>query len=177
MKPERLTIQALRQETYLSWEMTAVASQSFVGLTTEDVDGATAQRLCYTNEEFKANVRKRFGDLRRRDTWERAAIAFCAHAIVGSYFEPYQIVGQLLSPDYMNDPIRRIYGLEVVESALQWPGINEVIQEGLAAIYVAPKSYPREFNLLERLKADRSGLELSTPLSAQILLPATPDFG
>jgi hypothetical protein len=105
----------------------------------------------------KADVRKRFGDLRRRDTWERAAIAFCAQSIVGCYFEPYQIVAQLLCPDYVNDVIRRLYGLEVVESALQWPGIDEVIREGLATIFGEPDVYDRERGLVEQFGGQHLG--------------------
>ena len=54
--------------------------------------------------------------------------------------------------------------LEVVESVLQWPGIDDVIREGLATIFEEPKIYAREWSIVERAKSEQRSLSVP-PLS------------
>ena len=145
-----LTLKELRQAAYSSWEVICIEWSVYnpapesIGLPKAD-----AKRLPYTNTAFKDEVRKRFGDLRRRSTWEAAAIWFAAQGMAQSYLEPYQIVGYMVSDSYLNDPIRQHYGERVIEAMLQFPEIIDIIKDGLEQVY-EDTLYHQERQLVEQ---------------------------
>lgn len=161
----RLTLKRLRQEAYRNWEGVALLGEIYSGsdqteLYTPETAAADDKRP-WTNEVFKTEVRQRFGDLRRRSTWEQAAIAFDAQLIVQGYFEAYEIVAQIASPTYYRGIIRETYPAQVAECALQWPGITEVIKAGLEDIFGNPV-YREEQELV------RKGLRGFTGVTGQL---------
>ncbi len=115
-----------------------------------------AERLPYLNPLFRAEIRK-FGDLRCRDTWEKSAIQLTAHSIAHSFLEAYQIVGFMVSPDYMESPIRKRYGERLIEAMLQFPEIADIIRRGLEQVYTQTECQ-QEKQLVERFLA--SGKQL-----------------
>jgi len=123
---------------------------------------AEAKRLPYTNKVFKDEVRQRFGDLRRRSTWEQAAIWMAAQGMAQSYLEPYQILGYMVSPTYMNDLIRQHYGQQVIEAMLQFPGVIDILKDGLEQVYQNTE-YQEERALVEQFIKD--GHQFPTPIS------------
>ena len=149
---DRLTLQQLRREAYVRWETINVVGGIYNGGPESfETDPVVAERLPWTNETFKTEIRKRFGDLRKRNTWEHAAIALTAQLIVQGYFEPYQIVAQIASPTYMRSTIHETYPTEVVDRVMQWPGIADVIREGLEQIYGDPV-FSEERELVEQCR-------------------------
>ena len=106
-----LHIQRLRQEVYAAWQwlQNSQAGSPFVA-------GVTPVffliiRLYVTKMlRSKTPIRQRYGDLRRRQTWERAAIELTAYRISKCHLEPHQIVGYLTSSDYFHCIIRKHYG-------------------------------------------------------------------
>lgn len=136
-----LNIHALRQEAYGAWETLCSVKGVYLGAPeTIEVSEAEAERLPYTNDTFKDGVRCQFGDLRRKATWERAAIYFTAHSMVQSYLEPYMIVGFMVSSTYMSCAVREYYGDQVIELMLQFPEIVDIIKRGLEQLYYESKS-------------------------------------
>jgi hypothetical protein len=102
-----------------------------------------ANYLPWCNPTFKAEIRQRYGDLRRRHTWEQAAIDLTAHQMVQSYLEPYQIVGYMASPTFMACPMREQYGEQVIDRMLQFPEITDIVKVGLEQLYYTPTADPR----------------------------------
>ncbi|NEQ33979.1 MAG: hypothetical protein F6K04_23810 [Leptolyngbya sp. SIO4C5] len=95
--------------------------------------------------------------MRRRSTWEAAAIWLLAQAIAQAYLEPYEIVGFMVSADYdPNDPIRQHYGQQVIEAMMTFPGIVELIRSGLEQIY--RDNYTEERQLVEQFIAQGNQL-------------------
>jgi hypothetical protein len=159
-----LKINQLRHKAYQNWETNLYV----LGLynpapLSVDAPKAEAHRLPYTNKAFKDEVRKRFGDLRRRSTWEQAAIWMAAQGMAQSYLEPYQIVGYMVSPNYMNDPIRQQYGQQVIEAMLQFPEIIDIIKDGLEQVYQNVE-YQQERSLVEQFIRDGHQLPVAIPL-------------
>lgn len=131
-----LILGQLRQEAYWAWEELCAVKGVFLGAPgSDDLPEAEAERLPWTNETFKDEVRRQFGDLRRRTTWEAAAIYFTAHSMVQSYMEPYMIVGFMASPQYMTSAVREAYGERVIAQMLQFPEIVDIVKRGLEQLY------------------------------------------
>lgn len=131
-----LKIYDLRQAAYASWELLCGVKGVHIGAPpTDELPEAEAERLPWTNPIFKAEIRRRYGDTRLRRTWEEAAIDLTAHQVVYSYLEPYQIVGYMASPDYMQCEIREHYGEQVVERIWQFPETAEIVRAGLNQVY------------------------------------------
>lgn len=117
-----------------------------------DADEADATRFPFTNTAFKTEVRQRFGDLRRRSTWENAAIWLQAQAIAQGHLEAYEILTFMVSADYdPNNLVRQHYGEQVVEAMMTFPGILELIRCGLEQIY--RDNYIEERQLVEQFIA------------------------
>ena len=159
-----LKLKELRQEAYGNWEVICIEwtvynpAPESVGLPKSETE-----RLPYTNQAFKDEVRKRFGDLRRRSTWEQAAIWFAAQGMAQSYLEPYQIVGYMVSPDYMNSPIRQHYGEQVIEAMLQFPEVIDILKDGLEQIY-QDRLYHQERQLVEQFIQEGHQFPVAIPL-------------
>jgi hypothetical protein len=149
-----LTLTQLKQAAYQSWETLYYVQGLYSAVPlSADLPQAEAERLPFTNPTFKSEVRQRFGDLRRRSTWEQAAVWMAAQLMAQSYLEPYQIVGYMVSATYMNDPIRQHYGESVVEAMLQFPEVIAIVKAGLEQVYHS-NEYPQERSLVEQyLKA------------------------
>ena len=164
-----LKLQTLRQEAYCSWETICCSRGVYNPLPyAHEVSEAEAKRFPIINTAFKSEVRQRFGDLRRRSTWEAAAIWLLAQAIAQAHLEPYEIVGFMVSADYdPNDPVRQHYGEQVVKAMFQFPEIIDIIRQGLEQIY--RDGYTEERQLVETFIAQGHqlpGLELKA-LSAK----------
>lgn len=130
-----LTLAELKLEAYGQWETLLLERTAYNPCPLSyEVSQLEAERFPYINEAFRSEMRK-FGDLRRRDTWESAAIQLTAHGMAQGFLEPYQVLGYLLSPNYMNCQIRQIYGDRVIEAMLQFPEVVDLIREGLEQIY------------------------------------------
>lgn len=158
-----LKINQLRHEAYQHWE----TSLYVLGLynpspLSMDLPKAESKRLPYTNTAFKDEVRKRFGDLRCRSTWEAAAIWFAAQGMAQSYLEPYQIVGYMVSESYMNDVIRQHYGDQVIEAMLQFPEVIDIIKDGLEQVYT-DTLYHQERQLVEQFIQSGHQLPVALP--------------
>jgi hypothetical protein len=131
-----LKIHDLRQAAYASWELLCGVKGVYTGAPASDeLPVPEAERLPWTNPVFKAEIRRRYGDIRRRCTWEEAAIDLTAHQVVHSYLEPYQIVGYMASPTYMQCEIREHYGDQVIERMWQFPETAEIVRAGLNQVY------------------------------------------
>lgn len=131
-----LKLKQLRHEAYSAWELLCSTKGVYLGAPESiDLPEPEASRLPWTNEMFKADIRKQYGDLRRRDTWEKAAIQFTAHQMVQSYMEPYEIVGYMALPNYMKCPIRQSYGDRLIDAMLAFPDIVDVVRRGLEQLY------------------------------------------
>lgn len=139
MTRTRLTIHQLRQEAYEGWETVLMSAGAYPGgaYMHELDETATAERLPWTNQQFKAEIRQRFGDLRRRDTWEQAAIAYEAQAmaLVDGSLEPIDILKYMAIDDPYNGPIRQHYKDAVLQQMLMYPDLLALIKEMLEAIY------------------------------------------
>jgi hypothetical protein len=134
-----LTIHDLRKETYYAWELLCGVKGVYTGSPSSDELPITeANYLPWCNPTFKAEIRQRYGDLRRRHTWEQAAIDLTAHQMVQSYLEPYQIVGYMASPTFMACPMREQYGEQVIDRMLQFPEITDIVKVGLEQLYYTP---------------------------------------
>ncbi len=153
-----LKLQSLRQEAYGSWETICCSRGVYNPLPyAHEVSESEAKQFPFTNAAFKSEVRQRFGDLRRRSTWEAAAIWLLAQAIAQAHLEPYEIVGFMVSADYdPNDPIRQHYGQQVIEAMMTFPGIVELIRSGLEQIY--RDNYTEERQLVEQFIAQGNQL-------------------
>lgn len=152
-----LSIQQLKAEAYMDWE-TLLFERGAYNLfpMSFDVSEAEAERFPYTHPDFRSEVRKRFGDLRRRDTWESAAISLAAQSTAQSFLEAYQILAFIVSPGYMNSLIREHYGDRLIEYMLAYPEIIDLIRRGLEQIYRDDCAKERE--LVERFIAEGNRL-------------------
>ncbi len=130
-----LELEQLRRETYGAWQWLQIARSGrskiphLAPLISKD------SRKPYVDTHFKQAIRAHYGDLRRRSTWEQAAIDLTAHRISQCYLEPHQIVGYLTSSDYLQCAIRKHYGERLIDALLQCPEILEVLQDGLEHLY------------------------------------------
>ncbi len=86
----------------------------------------------------------------------RAAIQMTAQSIAHSFLEAYQIVGFMVSPDYMESPTRQHYGERLIEAMLQFPEIVDIMR-GLEQVYTQTECQ-QEKQLVERFVA--SGKQL-----------------
>ena len=135
-----LKFKQLRQETYAAWELLGSSKGVYLGAPeTADLSKFQAEKLPWTNQTFKNDIRKQFGDLRCRDTWERAAIQLTAHQMVQSYMEPYEIVGYMASANYMRCHIRAHYGDRLIDAMLAFPEVLGIIKRGLEQLYQEPQ--------------------------------------
>jgi hypothetical protein len=130
-----LGLRQLRQEVYASWVrlkglQTGVTTASRVADNSDDED-----RLPYVDDDFKDEIRRSFGDLRCRQTWENAAITLTARRIAEFDLAPHEIVGYLASSQYRQCTIRQHYGEQLIEAVLKFPEILEVLQDGLEHLY------------------------------------------
>lgn len=131
-----LSLQQLKSETYLQWETLLLERGAFNPYPLSfDVSTTEANQLPFINLAFKAEIRQQFGDLRCRSTWETAAIALTAHGMAQSFLEPYQVIGFMVSPEYMESPIRRHYGERLVAEMMTYPEVIDRIRRGLEQIY------------------------------------------
>ena len=134
------SIHELRQEAYENWE--CMCSNNDVTMDvpfTHEVSKEQGERFPYTNESFKAEVRQRFGDLRRRETWEKAAISFTAHSVAHSYLEAHEILTYMVRPALPSGIPRGevwdAYADRIFDEILSFPGIDELIKLGLEQLY------------------------------------------
>jgi len=144
-----LGLKRLRQEAYAAWHWLQQAQTNhsqWLGrapLTVEN--GLINDGEAQFNSQFKDLIRQRYGDLRYRCTWEKAAIDLTAHRISQCYLEPHQIVSYLTSSDYLHCTIRQHYGERLIEALLQFPEILEMLQDGLEHLYhVSDEAKDRE---------------------------------
>lgn len=139
MTQAKLTIQQLRREAYISWETILMSARAYPGGTfAYQLDNvAVAKRLAWTNEQFKDEVRQRFGDLRKRSTWEQAAIAYEAQsmAAIDGCLEPMEILKYMAVDSPSNGPVRIHYKDAVLEQMLMYPELLELIKEVLEDLY------------------------------------------
>ena len=139
MKKERLTIHQLRREAFTAWETLLFCKGAYTGAAYvhEVDDDAVTERYPWTNEQFTDEVRQRFGDLRRRSTWEQAAISLEAQvmALVDGSLEPIEILEYMAIEDASNGPIREHYKDAVLEQMLMYPELLELIKEVLEDLY------------------------------------------
>lgn len=130
-----LSIPELKLEAYLQWETLLLEKGVYnphpMSYTLPESE---ARQLPYTSEVFRTEMRA-FGDLRRRDTWEAAAIQLTAHGMAQGLLEAYQVIGFMVSPNYMNCSIRQHYGERLIEAMLQFPEVLELIRQGLEQVY------------------------------------------
>ncbi len=136
-----LKLKQLREETYAAWELLGSSKGTYLGAPeTVGLPPHQAERLPWTNNTFKDDIRRQFGDLRCRDTWERAAIQLTAHQMVQSYMEPYEIVGYMASATYMRCYIRAHYGDRLIDAMLAFPEVLGIIKRGLEQLYEEPQN-------------------------------------
>lgn len=149
MTRTKLTIHQLRREAYKSWETLHVCTGSYPGgvFVYQVGSKAVTSRFPWTNEQFKNEVRQRFGDLRRRSTWEQAAIALEAQvmALVDGSLEPIEILEYMAIEDASNGPIREHYKDAVLEQMLMYPELLELIKEVLEELYRSDSAEERSF--------------------------------
>ena len=134
------TIHFLRREAYEDWQEMCLSNGVTLDVPrTYEISEEAAARLPYTNKSFKAEVRKRFGDLRRRETWERAAISFLAHSVAHSYLEPHEVVTYMVRPSLPSGLPRGevwdAYCDRVFDEILSFPGVEELMKRGLEQLY------------------------------------------
>ncbi|MFE4108527.1 hypothetical protein [Almyronema epifaneia] len=130
-----LSLPELKQEAYLQWETLLLERGVYNPCPLSfNVGEAKGERLPYTNSAFRDEMR-RYGDLRRRDTWEKAAIQLTAQGVAQGLLEAYQVIGYIVSPSYMNCPIRQHYGERLIEAMFQFPEIIDLIRQGLEQVY------------------------------------------
>ncbi|MFG6094073.1 hypothetical protein SPB21_02430 [Leptothoe sp. ISB3NOV94-8A] len=113
-----LSIATLKNETYLEWELL------------HDEQGAYAQG-------FKADIRKQFGDLRKRETWERAAVYYTALGVAETpNLEDWQKVCWIAIPGYLGkDLLMEHYQPELLDCLMQMPKFVEIVKLGLEQVY------------------------------------------
>ena len=134
------TIHFLRREAYEDWQEMCLSNGVTLDVPpTYEIPEEEAARLPYTNESFKTEVRKRFGDLRRRQTWENAAISFLAHSVAHSYLEPHEIVTYMVRPSLPSGIPRgevwNVYCDRVFDEILSFPGVEALIKRGLEQLF------------------------------------------
>lgn len=143
-----LDLSRLRQETYKAWKWlqdSQAANPNVLSLAPMIGESHLGP---YTDDQFKADIRRQYGDLRCRTTWEQAAITLTAHRISQNYLEPHQIVGYLTSSKYLHCTIRQHYGERLIDAMLQFPEILELLQDGLEHLYhVSNSAADRELAL------------------------------
>ena len=173
MTQSRLTIHQLRREAYTGWETILMSARAYPGgtFTYQLDDVPAAKQLPWVNQQFTAEVRQRFGDLRRRDTWEKAAIAYEAQAmaLVDGSLELIQILEYMAIDDPFNGPIREHYKDAVLEQMLMYPELLELIREVLESLYRSESAEER--SLAGQFMAS-VGPRLQLPAMAQAPLAA-----
>jgi hypothetical protein len=125
----------LRQEAYATWQW--LQSVQSGGLSGSNVTPIAHENAWSPDADilFKDYIRRHYGDLRYRHTWEEAAIALTADRIAQYYLEPHEIVSYLTSSESFNCAIRKHYGERLIEAMLQLPEILEMLQDGLEHLY------------------------------------------
>ncbi|NET31371.1 MAG: hypothetical protein F6K19_05135 [Cyanothece sp. SIO1E1] len=132
-----LSVRELRIETYWNWAFYLTSKGAYVDAPFGDEwESTQVEPHAYTNTAFKNEIRRQFGDLRLRSTWEAAGIYYLALNTIKSYcLEPYQVVGFMASADYMKSPIRQYYGDRVIDEILKFPEIIDTVKTGLEVIF------------------------------------------
>ncbi len=135
-----LSLNTLRQETYANWEVLHFCKAAYPHASLSwNVDDTTAQRLPYTNQPFKTDIRQQFGDLRKRHTWQQAAIYYAALSMLSSDLESWQILCWATIPNYLGqDLIMEHYQTELHDCLFQMPRFIEIIKAGLEQLYQRP---------------------------------------
>ena len=156
-----LSLDQLRQETYTNWEVLHFCKASYLhGPLSWDVDDATAPQLPYTNKYFKADIRKQFGDLRKRCTWKQAAIYHAALSMMNGDLESWQILCWVTIPNYLGpDLIMEHYPTELHGCLFQMPQFIDILKTGLEQIYQRPDLSN------EKAQIETSTLPVSTALT------------
>lgn len=163
-----LSIQDLKAEAYLQWETLLFEKGAFNSFPmTFEVSVSDAERFPLENSDFKSEIRKRFGDLRRRSTWEAAVISLTAHGMAQSFLEPYQVIGFMVSPDYMDSPIRKQYGEQLIEEMLKFPEVLDLVCRGLEQIY--REDFLQERDLVEKFIAEGKQLPAAIALTSSAI--------
>lgn len=113
-----LSIETLKNEAYLEWELL------------HDEQGAYAQ-------DFKADIRKQFGDLRKCKTWERAAVYYTALGVAETpNLEDWQKVCWIAIPGYLGkDLLMEHYQAELLDCLMQMPKFIEIVKLGFEQVY------------------------------------------
>lgn len=147
-----MKLQELKEEALSSWEL---INRLYGTVCTEQL--------------FKADMRK-YGDLRRKATWERACIALEAHWVLKGLENRY-IVDYFCHPD---TPIGMAYNQEVLDVLLTFPTAIEQIKNGLERLYYDPRGAGDRQDAENFLKRLSSYEELRTHLQGygRALTPA-----
>lgn len=141
-----MEIHELRRQTYMSYECLCMNTGAYCGAPFPwEVSGDEYERLPFSNQTFKAAIRKQFGDLRRKETWRQAAIHYAARSTAKGLLEPYQLVCYIALPEQISDPVRDTYGPEVIEKILSYPEIAAKIRLGLEQLFRELPHVAREF--------------------------------
>jgi hypothetical protein len=130
-----LDLKRLRHETYAAWRWLQEfqgGGLRVVGITPLFPEQSPPSP---DDSHFKSFIRQQYGDLRRRHTWEMAAIDLTAHRISKGHLEPHEIVSYLTSSESFHCIIRKHYGERLIEALLQFPEVLEVLQDGLEHLY------------------------------------------
>lgn len=141
-----MKIQALRQQTYMSYEGLCMSTGAYCGapyaweVSSEDYD-----RHPVTNKTFKDAIRHEFGDLRLKETWRQAAIHYAARSVAKGALEPYQLVCYMALPQHISSPVRDTYGPEVIEALLSYPEAAARIRAGLEQLVQELPEVAEEF--------------------------------
>ncbi len=142
-----MKIQELKAEVRSSWEVANLTDG------TPTVDSL-----------FKTEIRK-FGDLRRKATWEAAAIALEARWLLGGA-ENRDLVEYFCAPD---TPVGLEYNQEVLDYVLAHKDGLERIKNGLESLYLTPITpNDREYALsfLKRISGYEEIPDLALPMLA-----------
>ena len=141
-----MNIHELRQETYRDFETLNFCQGTFWGAPLSfQVPKEERDRLCFTNKTFKDTIRQEFGDLRRKETWRKAAIHYCALCAMKSTLEPYQLVCFIALPEEISNPVRNEFGAEVIEKMLSYPDVLERVRAGLEQLFRELPDVARDF--------------------------------
>lgn len=144
-----MKMQELKDEVRSSWE-------------TLNLTDGTPSAECL----FKPAIRK-FGDLRRKSTWIKAAIALEVGWILGG-LENRDIIHYFCDPD---TPVGREYNQEVLDELLTHKDALERIKSGLEHLYEEPIEAEDTVYALTFLKRI-SGYQDATEVLQAIALPS-----
>lgn len=141
-----MNIYELRYQAYQDYETLSLCTGVYCGAPFSwEVPSEERDRLHYTNATFKSSIREQFGDLRRKDTWRKAAIHYTALCAAKSSLEPYQLVCFIALPEQISNPVRDAFGPEVIEKILSYPEVAARIRAGLEQLFQELPHVAKEF--------------------------------